>query len=98
MDLPRVRTHITKATRKRSQKLSTLSCLDEVDGFGSGLVTGSGQLSSFCLNHELSSSIAFGDSATFKMALETSLHQRPKVIQLEKPTKNVNYIYSHHIM
>lgn len=72
LNFPRVKTHIRKAMRNRSQKLSRPSCLDEVDGFGSGLVTGSGQVSSFFLNHASSSSFPLGDSATFRIALETS--------------------------
>lgn len=72
LNFPRVKTHIAKATRNRTQKLSTPSCLDFVEGFGSGLVTGSGQVSSFFLNNACSRSLPLVDSATFRMALDTS--------------------------
>ncbi|KAL9841893.1 hypothetical protein AtNW77_Chr2g0243811 [Arabidopsis thaliana] len=61
-----------KATTNKSQKLSTPSCLDDVDGFGSGVVTGSGQVSSLFLKYLRSRSFALDDSATFRMALDTS--------------------------
>lgn len=72
VNFPRVIMHITNTPINRSRKLSTPSCLEVTYGFGSGLVTGSGQLSSFFLNHARWSLVASGDSATFKIALETS--------------------------
>lgn len=72
LNFPRVKTHIRKAMRNKTQKLSTPSCLDEIDGFGSAVVTGFRHVSSFFLNHASSSSFPLGDSATFRMALDTS--------------------------
>ena len=72
VNIPRVIMHIPSTPIKRNQKLSKPSCLEVTYGFGSGLVSGSGQLSSFFLNHARSSLVASGDSATFKIALETS--------------------------
>lgn len=72
LNFPRVKTHMAKAIRNRTQKLSTPSCLDFVEGFGSGLVTGSGQVSSLFLKNACSRSLPLVDSATFRMALDTS--------------------------
>lgn len=60
------------ATRNKTQKLSKPSCRKDTEGFGSGLVSGSGQLSSIGLNHAFSSWFALFDSSTFRMALEIS--------------------------
>ena len=62
----------TAAVRNKTQKLSMPSFRKDTDGFGSGPVSGSGQLSSIFLNHAFSSWFALFDSSTFRMALETS--------------------------
>ena len=60
------------AARNRTHKLSMPSWRKDTDECGSGLVNGSGQLSSIFLNHAFLSWVTLLDSCTCRMALETS--------------------------